>query len=360
MPNTTFDSNTFLWLLLGAVVSGYAHILFALLLSLLLRLIRSTPSSSQKPPWIRPPTISSLLLVNLTGTRTKAAPASVTKPTVDVVALGGLVTAATWVGGKPQNEDRVSFDDLGAAKLLIVADGVSASDHGPIAAEAVVQCLRQAIRDALADANSRFDQAFFQLACEMAAQRVAAQIPQATSAESTVVVLLELPDRIVLAYLGDGGAVWVRGNQRGGRSLLLAQHDEYGRLSGFVGAEGVTGTPTVLQIQKSAETDGAIFAIGSDGALPRSHEIGRVHQLLQTLLRQVKAGDLRLTPADVAQLIEKCLVDWNPDDNATLGILFTQEALAYWQQQVESNHESIQGGIYDNGKPEHQLALVER
>ena len=352
--------NTLLWLLAGAAMSGYVHLLLVVLLLLLAQFARTVLPSLRKPIPPSQPATHSLLLLNLTVPQAPPATASVAGPNADITPLSGLVTAATWIGGKPQNEDRFCFDDLGTAKLIIIADGVSSSSHGAVAAETVVQHVRQAIRAALAEANPRFDQAFFDAACKEAAQHIAGQIPQATSAESTVVILLELPDRVVLAYLGDGGAVWARGNQRGGRSLLLAQHDEYGRLSGFVGAQGVAGRPTVLQIQKSAETDGAIFVVGSDGALPRGQEIGRVHQLLQMLIRQAKTGAMSLTETNVAQVIESCLAGWQPDDNATLGLLFTQEALAYWQQHLASSREPKQGENDDNANPEHALALAQR
>lgn len=344
-----FESIPF-WLAICIVVSGYAYIALSLCLSLLALLIPSAGAPSQKSCLPSRSNTHSLLVVNVTVPRT-AASHSPLAPTVDAVVLGGLVTGATWIGGKSQNEDRFCFDDFGTAKLLIVADGVSSSQYGALAAEEVVTSLRRAVRAAVAAPNAVFDPAFFQGVCEQAAQRIAQRIAEGASADSTLVVLLELADRIVLAYLGDGGAIWVRGNQRGGRSLLLAQHDEHGRLSGYVGAQGVVGIPMVIQIQKSAGADGTIFVIGSDGALPRNQEIGRVHQLLQVLGRHLHQGDTNLTSADIAQVIERCLTSWNPDDNATLGILFTQEALTYWQQQLACSQEGEIHGDRNSARP---------
>lgn len=248
--------------------------------------------------------------------------------------LGGLLAAATYRGGKAHNEDSYFCEDFGACRVLAVADGVSSSDFAAVASRQLTQTLYRAL--ATASSPVVADERFVAGVCRIAAQQIAQQLPPQSCAESTLIVLFEFANRYVLLYLGDGGAVRLRGNLRDGTSLLLSHHDEHGRLSGFVGgADPAAPTLSVVEFSKSPLEDGDILLIGTDGALPQHKETVHAAELVSRLFDRSQAAARVASPAEITRAIAEYLADSNPDDNATLGLLFSEQALAYWRRRCE-------------------------
>lgn len=267
------------------------------------------------------------------------------QPQPEALPAGGLLAAATFQGGKTYNQDSYFCEEFGACKVIVIADGVSSSDYASLASRQVTQTFYRALHRVAEHDEPFLTPEFFTRTCRLAARRIAAQVPDGFSAETTLILLAEFSDRFLLAYLGDGGAVWVRGNLREGKSLLLAHHDQYGRLCGFVGREGPSlAAPTIVEISKSQMEDGDILLVGTDGALPPRKEAGHAFTLLSELLAQTAAKGDTPTAAEVGHHIGDYLARRQPDDNATLGILFTRQAFAYWQHQSRQVAEGKENG----------------
>lgn len=241
--------------------------------------------------------------------------------------LGGLVLAVTTVGGKAEQQDAAYALDLPGSKIVIVADGVSSAPRAERAARLAVLSVLEALwRRALSGRPITLEtlEQAFQRAYEHL-RRLSPAPPGTPGPQTTLIVAVELSDRFLVAYCGDGGAYLTTGSLRWCNNVLFPQQDfrQAGALTDVLGGSSPP-RPNVLSFRKGWP-DGGILAIGTDGALPLGGSLSAVQELLQQVREAVRAGQ---SPDWV---VEEWLRRRPSEDNRSLGLLISEEALRTWR-----------------------------
>ena len=260
----------------------------------------------------------------------------------------------------------------GGLPALVVADGLGSFAHAGEAARFVVAETRR-ILESPANGRPRGFPDLFPLVQERLAAHARTQEHSPASVAdptqawgTTLLVAIETPDSLLVAYAGNGGLFHLRGDfaDWGAHAALpwsfvnyLNPHsvEENGReaLYRFVSASGSPeqADPTVLSIRKDKRF-GELLLVCTDGIYspdqvrhgnPGDGSVwGEVSPPLIALHTALRAGFN--APGDLSQdglqqTMDGCLTGLREsrtlDDDATLGLLVTSTALAYRREQQE-------------------------
>ncbi len=157
---------------------------------------------------------------------------------------------------------------------------------------------------------------------------------------STLLGLISLPREIIISYVGDGTAMLTTGRLVVARNLLLPHWDDHKNHTRDVSPDRAV-QPSIIRIGRNFD-EGAILLLGTDGALPRPRLPDSSSEEFQ-LLRAIKTwyvgnSGWERSDSEVRQSIRAILKaemkNWQIDDDATVGLLITSEAAAFWRQEA--------------------------
>lgn len=244
--------------------------------------------------------------------------------------IGGLLACSTNIGLKLENQDRFRCDDVGSCKILVLADGVTKSDHGGQAAEIAADTFYEVIKSAC-DSQGVMGVKVFQEAYQKTIERLKKVAQSETpenekTYETTVIAIVEVEDRFHITYLGDGKIYLVRGDMERGIQLMIT-HTVGPSLGGALGPYDLLSEPVYVEHSKSFKS-GEIIVAGTDGAF--DWEAGEGNQPIVQILEILKNKDALCKQETLQQALDlflrnlgdcKCL-----GDNATLGVILTEKA----------------------------------
>lgn len=239
----------------------------------------------------------------------------------------------SFIGGKQKQEDAWSAADVNGNRILAIADGISSSNQARLASQSAVDtAIRGAkeIWDREAEVEiSDLKEIFYQ--AQRAVEEQAEGLPKdGVFPATTLVIAIDQPGRFLLGYLGDGAMVLTTGSLKWMQNLLFPQTGRSGEITSFLGADCKGAMPVVMELPKTWP-DGGILLLGSDGALP----LGEVLSTSLQILDEIRASydntqpGIEITYEVLSQWVQKRL---NSDDNRTLCVLVSSEALSYWDE----------------------------
>jgi PPM family protein phosphatase len=283
---------------------------------------------------------------------------------------GGIscVASITPKAGEDQNEDAVVVLPAAAAfyQGVAVADGVGSCARAREAAQFAIGRV-EALAATLGDpVGPHLHRLFAEVRRDlrMHAQSVTEPVPAGEPAfETTLLVGLETPTQLAIAYVGNGaiwhlrgnftqsingsGQPWSAVNYLNPQSVLAAGREVlYGLISEVEGPRSVA--PTVLAVDKD-DACGDLLVLCTDGIysadqVPYGNDAkGQVwtgvEPAMVLLYRQLEAffeRRLQEPACGLAPLLEAYLLELKErqllEDDATLGVLVTQAALDYQQR----------------------------
>jgi polyhydroxyalkanoate synthesis regulator phasin len=242
-----------------------------------------------------------------------------------------IVTCATYAGPYPINEDFCGWKDLGKARILVVADGVSGSPKGEIASWVAVKAFLEKIEEAAEKAEGKIDRQIIQVAYKEACAAIKEQA-QTLTAATTFISVVELEDRFLISYIGDGAIVLTTGSLKYATNLLIPHLGYAGALTRTLNAQVEEPKPAYIEIEKGFE-DGEVVLIGTDGALPRGQVLETARKVLEKLRKTCQEEREYFDEKSARKVLEEMVtnvIDF--DDNRTLGLVLTEEAISYWLQ----------------------------
>jgi len=244
--------------------------------------------------------------------------------------LGGWAIALTTTGGKPVQQDAVSCLETSAWKAIALADGVSGTPGAERAARMAVHVLLEELRQT-ARRGGIIDLQALSRGFQKAHREVVGGPPSGEpfsgiAPQTTLIAVVETPDRILIAYCGDGAVIVSSGSLRWATSLLFPQVDfqQAGALRGIIGGSD-DPQPTLISLPRAAWPDGLVVVLGTDGALPPGESLRPAWDLLLRIRELFGAGQ------DPTCFLEEWLRSLESDDNRSLGLLITEEALRLWR-----------------------------
>ena len=253
----------------------------------------------------------------------------------DRTPLGGLVATATSIGGKQVQQDACAHLDLPGCKVVAVADGISSSPDAHLAAQTAVQIALQALtlywQAGYPITPSILKQAFFEAQAIIRLQVQARRLTHAPPA-TTLIVAVELVDRFLVAYVGDGAAVLATGNLKLGLMNILYPHMRTGgAITCYLGSNQGWVEPACLEFPK-CWPEGGILLVGTDGALPLGQLLKMARPILEQVQRHVMDSLSSGGRVDPHPVLESWVTrHLTTDDNRTLGLIVSEEALNYWR-----------------------------
>lgn len=261
--------------------------------------------------------------------------------------LGGLLASATSIGGKDVQQDACCALDLPGCKIVVVADGISGSPKSHLAAStAVYVALDGLIQHWQAGCfltrtvlSHVFTQA--QRAIHLQAQaRNLTQSPPAT----TLILGVELADRLLLAYVGDGAAVLTTASLQWMQNLLYPQVGPGGAIVRYLGGPQGVIEPAYVELPK-VWPEGAILLIGTDGALAQGQTLATVEAILGEIQKEVMNSIITGRPVDPHGILETWVSQrLSSGDNRSLGLIVSDQALRLWQDLGRRQQAKAQAG----------------
>lgn len=242
----------------------------------------------------------------------------------------GLVACARHPGPEWKGmQDYVECRDLGRCKVLAVADGVSASLHGEVAAEIAVKAFLQEVETAW-DQGRRIGRGVMREAYHRACEQIRARVAEeawGSSPQSTLIGVVETPGRFLISYVGDGAVVLSVGSMNYG---MLLPHTGYGGFLTKVVSAGPCPRPAYLEIDKGW-SDGEVLLAGTDGVFPPGQTLRVAREIMSALRNHFRAACGRLGAQEVADTLLEYLSGLSFDDNRAVGVILTERALAQWE-----------------------------
>ena len=242
----------------------------------------------------------------------------------------GLVACAMHPGPAwKRMEDYIECLDLGPCKALAAADGVSASVHGEVAAEIAVKVFLHEVKAAW-ESGHRLGRKVIRRAYHSACEQIRARMAEAgwgASPQSTLIGVVETPERFLVSYVGDGAVVLSVGSLSYG---MLLPHVGYGGFLTKVISAGPCPQPAYLEIDK-AWSEGEVLLAGTDGVFPPGQTLRIAREILLTLRNRFRDACGRLGAQQVADTLLEYLSGLSFDDNRAVGVILTERALAHWE-----------------------------
>lgn len=249
----------------------------------------------------------------------------------------GLICGATAIGGKMRQEDAWNGLQVNGNQVIAIADGVSSSSDPHLASVAAVNSIVRTVGDIWKN-NHEINAESLHLAFRRAQQAVKknSKGSDGRAAATTLIVAIEQKKNFLIGYLGDGAAVLSTGELKWFNNELYPHTGPSGSLSGYLGDGSLYTEPAIVELPKYW-FDGGILLLGSDGALEQGSVISTSKDILDELCQQVTTRQNSQTPGDLARWTLERWVEnkLTTDDNRTLGILISHEAMEYW---MKSNH----------------------
>ncbi len=246
--------------------------------------------------------------------------------------LGGLALAVTDKGGKETQQDAARCLELPECKIVAVADGVSSSANSKIAAR---QAASMAVSVLGSYASSGINGDVLREAFDRANTAIRQEVGwrrNAGAPHTTLLLGVELEDRLLLAYAGDGAIVLCNGDLHWMTNVLHPYVGEAEMLTGYLGRADGGLEPAVLELPKHWPT-GIVVLLGTDGAL----ELGKVMTTSGEILFEIAKGAQDWTEDQLTEQVRSLLQSWvsdrlDSDDNRSLGLIISREALRRWQE----------------------------
>jgi len=277
-----------------------------------------------------------------------------------------IVDYATTEGGKKGNQDFADERRLNECNVLAIADGVSHSQHGELAAEAAVKGFLTKIEEVWKQ-RATIGRAEIREAYDAARAEIKKRVEEVKKQEgldsfnpqTTFIGIIELHDRFIFTYIGDGAIALFRAAVDVGTALhspeqkgeqqwtpsqpvsksLLVPHSFAGFLTRHLSASGELPRPAYIEVDKALE-GGEIVIAGTDGALPMGSVLktsqGILNDVKQEFQKNHKTFNRRTVHSILLQKVEH---EFTTDDNRTLGIILTDGALNSWWREQQRDEE---------------------
>lgn len=248
-------------------------------------------------------------------------------------ALLGLLNSASSAGSKAVQQDAHLHFHAPGCKVVALADGISATPEAQQAAQAAV----------VAGVTSLAQQAYLARTITLQTLRYAFNEAQwgvqyqnrlfgylAPGPATTLIMAVELSDRFLIGYVGDGAAVLTTGCLQWLSNLLFPQVGAGGAIAHYLGMDRREISPSLIELPKHWP-DGGIVLLGTDGALPQ----GEVLRTASLVLHEVRDHICRSTnrSLDAHAILEAWVGQrLTTDDNRSLGLLVSAETVDFWRR----------------------------
>lgn len=279
------------------------------------------------------------------------------------------IIAAVKDTKKKVNQDHCTVIE-DQVKAVIVADGIGSQEYAEEGSKEVVKIAEKLLRQSLSD-NIDMSKLFSKIQEELNLYVSNNDIPaKQQTFGTTCIIAIELPDKFIVGYLGNGAIFHIRGNVTSfnkNRYYLpwvclnyLNPHTEplqgeeaLYKYFGFNNTKQQI-TPSIIEIKKDNETYGDILIICTDGVYSYDNiEVTKDGdqsiwiegtQSLELLINEVKTflttGDLHNEGAQ--KTLKKYLIKLRElnlmSDDCSLGIICTEKALEYQNGLKDGNN----------------------
>jgi hypothetical protein len=259
---------------------------------------------------------------------------------VTLEAGGAIAATASCPGGRRHQQDAHRHVVGGAARAVIVADGVSGATRSELASNAAVAAVE---RELARKTGARLTPRDLMAGLFEAARRAVIEVAHAHAfgpdgPATTLIVALELADRVCIGYVGDGAAVVTSGRLQWMTNVLHPQAGRGAALGNALGPDTKSARAVTAELPKVWD-DGAVVLIGTDGGLAPGEVLstgGAVLDEIRSRIPSVARPDWFDRTVDVlARWVHEGI---DTDDNRTLGLLVSREALRFWTTELNSTH----------------------
>jgi serine/threonine protein phosphatase PrpC len=261
--------------------------------------------------------------------------------------LGGLLASATSIGGKDVQQDACGCLDLPGCKIAAVADGISSSPRAHLAASTAIHVvlngLVQRWQAGCFPTRTVLAQIFTEAQRAIHLQAQARNLTQPSPA-TTLILGVELADRLLLAYVGDGAAVLTTGSLQWMQNLLYPQVGPAGAIVRYLGDPQAAIEPGYIELPK-VWPEGCILLIGTDGALVQGQTLSTAEAILGEVQRQVMDSTAKGRTVDPHGILEAWISQrLSTSDNRSLALIVSEQALRLWQDLGRRQQAKAQAG----------------
>ena len=310
---------------------------------------------------------------------------SVSNNEVSPISASPCVAAVASDTLKPKNQDGYceAYIEKYCARIIAIADGVGSSFNAEKGSRLVTSKAVELIKNAI-EANGTvhfnsifdkiqidFDGIFNQIQAELDAQVESEytdehQVAELKSASygTTLIIGIDLPDRFIAAYVGNGSIWHVSGLFNTFPSMVCLPWNAINLLTPdtvmnggkealykifFYKGEKKHHKPTVLQISKLNETPGDIFILTTDGVYSSDHAIAAKDDegeiwipstpqfgLLNDKLKTYVEGNEDINDDTLRQMLVRYLAHLKDakimDDDTTLAVFISNEAKNHFME----------------------------
>ena len=258
------------------------------------------------------------------------------------------------------------------ARIMAVADGVGSSYKAEVGSKFVCEKAVELIAESLEKGITEID---FNVVFNSVQEDLDAHIENNYAAElsdlkdgsfaSTLIVGIDFPDRFVAAYIGNGSILHIGGgfikfpaymclpwnavNLLNPHTVEVQGKEALYKFFYYKG-EPHRHKPSVIEVRKNNDEPGDIFVITTDGVYSSDHEIavkddeGEIWMplpkqlgMLYDALKQFALSEGELNESNLYQALASYLTALKEgnvmDDDTTLGVLFSPQAIEYLKKQ---------------------------
>jgi serine/threonine protein phosphatase PrpC len=255
------------------------------------------------------------------------------KPALLSEMLPGVADSATTIGGKGLQQDACYHVSLPGAKIVAVADGISSAYRADYAAQLALLSALGHFQYRILD-DHPVDERLLLAAFDQAHRHVrrlnaALNGPTGRGAATTMIVAVETQDTFYFGSLGDGAALFSYAEMDWVTNCLYPQQDR-GALTQYLGTSADRVRPSISIMPKS-EYSGGVAVIMTDGMYRKETIMRDAVRSLRGIRDRVTAVS-RENVIDIHQYLEEWVTGVETDDNRSVGVLISQEAIDYWRR----------------------------
>lgn len=261
--------------------------------------------------------------------------------------LCSIMASATVAGGKEKNEDHVGSRPLDGCNVLAIADGVSGSPRGKLAAKAAVEGFLTKIEEIWQQRHTigRGDVGEAYIAARDKIREHAEEAKRekglaSLNPQTTFIGIIELDNRFIFTYIGDGAIVLFRAAADVGvvlhypKSLLIPHSIGKNFPTRLLSADAELPKHSYMEVDKTLE-GGEIVVAGTDGALPMGSILKTSEGILNDLKHMFQKNYREFDTETVNSFLRNKLEQFTTDDNRTLGVILTQNARNSWLRELQ-------------------------
>ena len=271
-----------------------------------------------------------------------------------------IVAYATATGGKQRNQDYADDRCLDGCNVLTIADGLSGSQYSELAAKAAVEGFLRKITEVWKQnstatiGRAEIREAYYTAHADIkkrAEQEKKEKRSRSLNPQTTFIGIIDLPDRFIFTYIGDGAIALFRANTDEGAILhssksLLITHSVAGFLTRVLSADGKLPKFGYMEVDKTLE-GGEIVVAGTDGALPLGSVLKTSQGILSDLKHAFQENREGFDRDTVRRLLlQKVEHEFTTDDNRTLGVILTNDALDSWWKEQQREEKRQRGSSH--------------